>query len=227
MDIPMPPWTDRSYGSMVRAALWLEQVVGLGGVFTKTDLRNAFPDVAQIDRRLRDLRDHGWRISTSREDVSLRQEEQRYAERGAQVWVPGEARAKPKAAISAAQRSQVLYRDDNLCRSCGIAHGDPFDDGSKAQLDIARRSVRLPNGKEEVQLVTECNRCRVGGRHRVVDVGDILEQVDSLGPLELKIFAGWIAADERKLSGLEKLWGAYRALPAESRDVISQAVRGE
>src|SRR5690242_5609436 len=105
----IPPWEDRRFGSMVRVALWLEQVIGIDGVFTKTRLREAFPDVAQIDRRARDLRDHGWRVDTSREDPSLKQDEQRYVEKGAEVWVPGQMRAKPKSSITAAQRSKVLH----------------------------------------------------------------------------------------------------------------------
>jgi len=222
--VPTPPWTDTSYGSMVRGALWLDQVVGLGGIFTKAEVREAFPDVAQIDRRLRDLRDRGWRIHTQREDPTLRSDEQRYVEMGAPVWEPGQAKAKPKSSITASQRSKVLHDDSFICRSCGIAPGDSFDDGSTAQLDIARRRVVLPNGEEDTQLVAECDRCRVGGRGRVVNVGDVLDQVASLGTLERKILAGWVEADERRLSGLERLWGIYRALPADSRQLVRNAV---
>ncbi|KOV76810.1 hypothetical protein ADL03_43650 [Nocardia sp. NRRL S-836] len=212
---------------MIRGALWLEQEVGLGGIFTKTDLRTAFPEVAQIDRRLRDLRDHGWQIDTNREDPLLRQEEQRYVQRGAEVWIPGQAKTKPKAALTTAQRSKVLHDDGHLCRSCGIAPGDSYDDGTTAQIDIARRTVVLPDGAQEVQLIAECNRCRVGGRNRVEDVGAVLSRLAMLGPLELRIFAGWVEADKRKLSGLEELWGAYRALPADARRAIRQAVRAD
>lgn len=218
----MPSWTDERFGSMIRVALWLEQVVGVGNVFTKTRLREAFPDVAQIDRRARDLRDHGWKVDTSREDSSLRQEEQRYVQKGAEVWLPGQAKAKPRASLTAAQRSKVLHVDGFLCRSCGIAPGDPYDDDDlvTAQLDIARRLVRMPDGTVETQLVAECNRCRVGGRKHTVDLGSVIRDVELLGPLERKIFMGWVVADQRKLSELERLWGRYRALPADSRAVV-------
>ena len=56
--------------------------MGEGKIFKKSQLREAFPDVAQIDRRTRDLRDYGWLIETNREDKSLRQDEQRYAKKG-------------------------------------------------------------------------------------------------------------------------------------------------
>src|SRR5579871_6280697 len=86
-----PSWHDENLGTMKRAALWLVDVVGEGGTFTKTQLREAFPDVAQIDRRMRDLRDYGWQIDTNREDADLGPSEQRFVERGAEVWVPGKA----------------------------------------------------------------------------------------------------------------------------------------
>ncbi|MGI5503004.1 hypothetical protein [Lentzea sp. CA-135723] len=204
------------------------QEVGVGETFTKNDLREAFPDVAQIDRRLRDLRDYGWQIDTYREDPSLKQDEQRLVKVGAEVWIPGQAKtAKAKGGITAAQRTKVMKEDGWLCRSCGIAGGDSFDDGTTAQLDIARRQVLLPDGTEETQLSTECNKCRVGGRGSIVDLGEILRLVESLGPLEKKIFGGWLAADERRLSGLERLWGLYRAMPADSRAAVRRQLLGD
>ncbi|WP_410653817.1 hypothetical protein [Amycolatopsis sp. cmx-4-54] len=221
----LPSWRDTSRGTMVRGALWLESEVGEGEIFTKTRLREAFPDVSQIDRRLRDLRDYGWQIDTRREDPSLKQEEQRYVKRGREVWIPGQAKVSRNAGLTAAQRSKIMLADNFLCRSCGIAGGDLYgEDGvTSAQLDVARRKVQLPDGTAEVQLVTECNRCRVGRRGHQVDLPNVLAVVESLAPLERQIFAKWIEADGRKLSGLEKLWGIYRTLPEESRQLVRQA----
>ncbi|MET8760301.1 hypothetical protein [Lentzea sp. NPDC004782] len=226
----MPSWRDKDSkrGSMVRGALWLVQEVGVNGIFTKNDLREAFPDIAQIDRRLRDLRDYGWQIDTYREDPGLKQDEQRLVGVGAEVWIPGQAKTvKQKVGVTAAQRKKVMEADGWLCRSCGIAGGDTFDDGAIAQLDIARRQVLLPDGTEETQLSTECNKCRVGGRGSIVDLAEILRLVESLGPLERKIFGGWLSADERRLSGLERLWGLYRAMPADSRTAVRREVLGD
>lgn len=39
----LPSWTDTKYGTMKRAALWLVTVVGEGNVFTKEDVKGAFP----------------------------------------------------------------------------------------------------------------------------------------------------------------------------------------
>ncbi|MCA1185207.1 hypothetical protein LCD36_01965 [Saccharopolyspora sp. 6T] len=212
---------------MVRAALWLESEVGEGEVFSKRKLRDAFPETAQIDRRVRDLRDHGWRIDTSREDPSLRQEEQRYAKRGDEVWLSRRGKPAAKAPLTTAQRSKILAADNHLCRSCGVAAGDFYEDGVlSAQLDITRRRVSNLDGTVEVQLITECNRCRVGGRGTQADLAKIIDALSLLGPLERQIFARWVRDDTREFNGIEKLWGRYRALPAEARSTVESAVSG-
>lgn len=84
----LPRWDDKklNLGSMVRVALWLMTVVGEGNKFSMEDLREAFPGVAQIARRMRDLRDYGWSITTSREDPTLSANEFRLARTGVPVW---------------------------------------------------------------------------------------------------------------------------------------------
>lgn len=227
----IPSYQDKKFGSMVRAALWLLAVVEEGNVFTKTQLREAFPDVAQIDRRLRDLRDHGWRIDTSRDDPSLRQQEQRFVTRGADVWIPGKSKApKHKASLTAAQRAKVLHDDNYLCRSCGVGAGEAYEDGGGielAKINVSRRKVLHSDEGElaEYQLVTECKRCGAGGGpDREVDLGALLELVETLAPVEQRLFAKWIAADQRTFSPIEKVWGIYRTLPQESRAAVAEAI---
>lgn len=225
----LPSYQDTKIGSMARGALWLIAVVGEGNIFTKAQLREAFPDVAQIDRRLRDLRDHDWRIDTSRDDPSLLQQEQRFVTRGADVWIPGKSKApKHKNSLTAAQRAKVLHDDNNLCRSCGVGAGEGYEDGGGvelAKLNVSRRKVLHADGSEEYQLVTECKRCGVGGgTDREVDLGALLDLVEDLAPLEQKLFAKWIAADQRTFSPIEKVWGIYRTLPQESRAAVAQAI---
>ncbi|KUL51170.1 hypothetical protein ADL22_06720 [Streptomyces sp. NRRL F-4489] len=226
MDVPS--WKDEKYGSKIRVALWLLEVVGEGGRFTKAALREAFPGVAQIDRRMRDLRAAGWVISTSREDPRLNPDEHRFVEQGEPVWVPGKGKAKQNTYLTAAQRSEVMRSDSYLCRSCGVGSGESFGAGlGTAQLDIARRTVKLPGGATETQLVTECNRCRVGNRGTEADLSALLAGVDALGLVERKVLAQWLKADQRTFSVLEKLWGTYRSLPAGARETVLQAVLGE
>ncbi|MGI5426111.1 hypothetical protein [Streptomyces sp. CA-179760] len=224
----LPSWRDAKLGSMARAALWLVQEVGEDKIFTKAELREAFPDVAQIDRRMRDLRDHDWKISTSREDPTLRQQEQRFVAQGAEVWMPGKSKApKHKASLTAAQRAKVLDEDGYLCRTCGIAAGEPYEEGiEQAVLNVARRQVIQPGGDVTYELVTECKRCGVGSSGRQADLGRVLEQVAALSPMEQRVLGAWIAADRRSLSPLDKLWGQYRTLPETSRKAVADALDG-
>ncbi|MEU9116919.1 hypothetical protein AB0D04_35495 [Streptomyces sp. NPDC048483] len=223
-----PSWQDTQHGGKIRVARWLVEVVGEGNQFTKAAMREAFPGIAQIDRRMRDLRDVGWVILTSREDPGLNSNEHRFMKQGEPVWVPGKGKAKPNSSLTATQRSDVMKSDDYLCRSCGVGAGERYGDSpGTAQLDIARRQVKLADGATNTQLVTECNRCRVGNRGGEADLTVLLKRVDTLGLVERKVLAQWLEADQRTYSVLEKLWGMYRTLPAEAREVVKQAIRGE
>ncbi|MGW5200753.1 hypothetical protein [Streptomyces spiralis] len=204
---------------MKRAALWLVSEVGLGNTFTKEQLRAAFPGVSQIDRRMRDLRDFGWRIHTNREDAELDPHEQRFVKQGDPVWEPGRATRKAGVGpLGATRRREVLARDGYMCRSCGITPGEAYDDSPElAQLDIARREVVKPGGAKATELVTECKRCRVGGRSLVADLDEVLRAATALDPADRRVLAGWLEADRREFSQLEQVWSAYRSLPEESR----------
>ncbi|MGW2922335.1 HNH endonuclease [Streptomyces angustmyceticus] len=219
-----PSWQDAKLGTMKRAALWLVDVVGEGEKFTKAELREAFPDVAQIDRRMRDLRDFGWRIDTNREDLGLGAHEQRFVLQGTPVWEPGKA-TRASTAITATRRREIFARDGHICRSCGIAPGQLFAGSYEAaQLDIARREVSRADGSSAVELVTECNRCRVGGRGITADAAAVLAEVRHLGVLERRVLAGWVSDDRREFSAVERLWGDYRTLPEESRASVREAL---
>ncbi|MFJ2954740.1 hypothetical protein [Streptomyces sp. NPDC087270] len=222
----LPSWEDTSLGTMKRVALWLVTVVGEGEVFTKEELRRAFPGVSQVDRRMRDLRDFGWVISTNREDGSLDPVEQRFVKPGIPVWEPGKAtRPRGTIAIGAGRRREVISGDGNMCRSCGITPGSVYEGTyEQAQLDIARRDVLHPDGTTKEELVTECQRCRLGARELVVDLAKVLSAVNALPVAERRALAGWAEADERVFSAAERIWGEYRSLPEESRVAVRAAL---
>lgn len=178
----LPSWDDPSLGTMKRVALWLVTVVGEGEVFTKEELRRALPGVSQVDRRMRELRDFGWRISTNREDEDLDPVEQRFVEQGIPVWEPGKAtRPRGTTAIGVGKRRETISRDGNMCRSCGITPGSVYEGTyEQAQLDIARREVRRPDGTKKPELITECRRCRLGARELVVDLSKVVSAVNAL-----------------------------------------------
>jgi hypothetical protein len=205
---------------MKRVALWLITEIGEGSEFTKEDLRHAFPGVAQVDRRLRDLRSFDWQIDTNREDPALGPHQQRFVKGGVPVWEPGRAgqRSRGTIAIGATKRRQVISADGNMCRSCGITPGELYAGTYEtAQLDIARRKVAGPDGSTRIELVTECNRCRVGGRELVADLPKLLGAIDHLSAPNRRLLAGWMEQDARKFSEVEQIWSEYRSLPGESR----------
>ncbi|MEV3858552.1 hypothetical protein AB0J38_30085 [Streptomyces sp. NPDC050095] len=226
----LPSWTDENLGTMKRAALWLATVVGEDGVFTKEDLYAEFPGVAQIDRRVRDLRKFGWSILTKREDPSLDAHEQRLKVIGTPVWEAGRATLKKSDAISQTTRREVLERDGRICRSCGIAAGEEYPDGSlaTAQLDIARRVVKQAGQDgEATELVTECSRCRIGGVGRAVDLDQFLAQIGGLSQFETGLLGSWVKEDHRQFSEVEKLWATYRQLPAQTRKQVRDSLLGD
>jgi hypothetical protein len=224
--VDMPSWGDAKLGTMKRAALWLVQEVGVGETFTKGQLRDAFPDVSQIDRRMRDLRDFGWRINTNREDGSLGSHEQRFVQQGASVWEPGKATKNATVTITAAQRHALLMRDGHKCRSCGIGPGETYvGTHITSQLDIARREVKMSTGTTEVQLVIECNRCRVGGRDLGADLSDVLSRIGKLPAIERRMLSAWVEQDARGFSEVEDLWAVYRTLPADARDQVRDSLQ--
>ncbi|MFI1647944.1 hypothetical protein ACH4XT_13520 [Streptomyces avidinii] len=198
----------------------------MGEVFTKGELREAFPDTSQIDRRMRDLRDRGWRISTNREDPTLTSSEHRFVEMGAEVWKPGQSKAKtPAASLTAIQRREIFEADDYLCRVCGIAAGEVYEGSVEtAQLDVARREVLKPGVATTTEMVTECRRCRVGGRAGRADLTSILGELEQMSQIERNHFSQWLEADRRDFSMMERLWGLYRTLPSDSRRAVREAV---
>ncbi|MFC9268044.1 hypothetical protein ACFTXJ_09770 [Streptomyces zhihengii] len=220
----IPDWQDTTLGTMKRAALWLITVVGEGNTFTKEDVIKAFPGVSQADRRVRDLRDFGWQIDTNREDVNLDQHKLRFIKPGDRVWEPGKG-SRPGSKITHTRRREVLANDGHFCRSCGITPGETYEGSyESAQLDLARRGVKQLDGTEVVELVSECKRCRVGGAGKANDIAVFLGAVQSLGALERQALAGWVEADRREFSVVERLWADYRTLPSESRAKVRQAL---
>lgn len=215
----LPEWNGpENFGTKVRIALWLLSVVGVGNTFTKAQLREAFPDVAQADRRMRDLRDHGWRIDTKREDPRLGANEQRFVAAGDEVWVRGQSTAKHSGGMNATLRRQVMAADAYMCTACGICAGEKYEHSIEtAQLDIARRMVLKPDGSEEVQFVTECKRCRVGVRNQKADLAALLQTVVTLSESEREEIFRWIAEGKRRPRTMDRIWADYRSLPYESR----------
>lgn len=229
MDVPR--WDDPNLkaGTMIRCALWLISEVGEGNVFTKEELRKAFPGVSQADRRLRDLRTYGWSIYTSTDDASLRNDEQRLVKVGLAVWDRGERGKNAQTTISAKARQETLAADNYQCVICGIAGGEIYAEAPSetAVLSVSRRDVRLPGGEAESQMVTECKRCRAGADSSVVsDIVRLLADIRDLDDADRARLLRWMRRSHRGATPLDRVWTTYRRLPPASRDEVLKHLGG-
>lgn len=214
----LPAWNDPDLkaGTMVRAALWLVQEVGLGQTFTKEDIRTAFPGVAQADRRMRDLRSHGWVLHTNIDDASLLPEQTRYVAQGTAVWDPKERRSSAQdKPVTNKERTATLARDNYVCTLCGIAGGEEYSDGSlqTAVLSVSRRPVTLQNGRTASELVSECGRCRAGWGDGSRRADKALATAETLSPAELTLLRRWVDLGRRPASTVDIVWSDYLRLP--------------
>lgn len=225
-----PAWNDPSFsaGTMIRGALWLLQVVGEGNTFTKNQLRDAFPGVSQVDRRIRDLRDYGWIVYSNTEDASLLAEDQRFVKAGTAVWDPKARReAAPSKALPNKDRQAILKRDNYMCTLCGIAGGEAYPDDTvmTAVLAVSRRIVMDGSGSEHEALVTECKRCKAGRDNASPSVNDAVVAAAELDPGELRRLVRWMDRGRRGTTPLDRAWAAYLRLPPELRPEVADRLR--
>jgi hypothetical protein len=229
--LAIPEWNDPSLkaGSMVRGALWLLQEVGEGNRFTKEQLRAALPGVSQVDRRIRDLRAYGWVILTNTEDATLTAGDQRFVKAGVPVWDPVAKRAaSPQKALSAKEKKAVMARDHYMCTSCGISGGEEYLDDSNqtAVLSVTRQEVVMPDGEQEIQLTTECKRCRAGAGGEPVRADAVVAAVQSLDQADRARLLRWMGRGRRGSTPLERAWNSYWRLPSEAKDAVRADLLG-
>jgi hypothetical protein len=207
----------RAESTMVRVARWLVAEVRQGGVFTKEQMRSAFPGVSQIDRRMRDLRDYGWVVHTNREDATLAQSELRFVQEGDSVWDPRKRRELDR--ISGQQRREALARADYLCEVCGISGGQMYfaPPAGSAVLSVSARSATFR---------VECQRCRAGDARFLdaIETTRVRDLYDSLTPAGRETVLDWLT-NGRRSSPEERVWSSLlrsRELSEELLNVCRQ-----
>lgn len=217
----LPDWKTFDGGTKIRVALWLHEEIGPGGVFTKAQLRGAFPNVEQVDRRMRDLRPEGWVIHTNSQDVSLEPDELRLVSVGGRVWEKT-YRSASLSTVPDAERRAVMLRDNFACRFCGISAGEPYvdDPGRTAVLTVVRGREQL---KVDV-LSTVCIRCR-GASPQADSSEEVLREVKALVPRDQEAFRLWLTKNRRMQTPLDKAWLHFLRLPSEQRKQVVEVVR--
>lgn len=223
-------WDDESktHGAMVRAGLWLIQEVGEGNVFTKQALREAFPGVSQVDRRVRDLRSYGWEIHTNVNDDTLRPHEQRFVRQGIAVWDSLQRRAADaqKTAQSNKTREGVLATANYQCQICGIAAGQPYPDrpAEIAVLGVSNRTFIDSDGKKSTLLISECKRCKSGVGERQYSVSAVRSLLEELDDSDLRAIQRWSTRGIRGTTQIDRAWQALRQLPIEQQTSLLNAL---
>lgn len=173
MDVP--DWRLSNAGTKVRVALWLVSEVGETGRFTKRELREAFPNVEQVDRRMRDLRTHGWIINTANANPELNLDELELRQIGDLVWDSSAPKSTSKS-VSPKARLKAFSAAGFACEFCGIPAGERYSDGQReyAQLQLSYGS----SNSLETPYVT-CLRCRkIANAEGEVSLEDDLRKLD-------------------------------------------------
>lgn len=212
----LPDWKTSSAGTRTRAALWLASEIGEGGVFKKSQLREAFPGVEQIDRRMRDLRQDGWELSTYSQERSLAVDELRLVKIGGHVWEANYESKRPRSA-SGRERRETFARDNFACVFCGIGAGETYSDdpASSGQLSV----MWWANDPQGGRYVTTCKRCRnplLGNGS-----GDAaFEAAAALDPAETRVLVEWIRTGYRAPRQIDEAWSLVRLLSQAERDAL-------
>lgn len=176
--------------SKVKVAEFLA-AIGEGKVFTKLQLIEGVPGVAQVDRRMRDLRELGWRIDNYKTNPRLKPDEYLLAKIGTRIDLGEQPQEPPRPRIPAVRRREALERAGSLCQTCGISAGEayPEDETQRAVLSVHLVDPTPPIDTELSNLRVECQRCNAGlrGTGRALPTReDVLERASRLNSREEK-----------------------------------------
>ncbi|MFF0017089.1 hypothetical protein [Streptomyces sp. NPDC005374] len=201
--------------SKVKVAEFLAGI-GEDTVFTKFQLFDGVPGVAQVDRRMRDLRDLGWQIDNYKTDPRLQPDQYRLTTIGTRIDLGEQPKQSPRQRISPARRREALERAGHLCQTCGTRAGERYPDSDQtAVLSVRFIDPTPPVDTDVANLSVECQQCiagiRAAGAASSPKPDDVLTRTLSLNSREEKrrlyrlmqsgrperdevdlIFAGWL-----------------------------------
>lgn len=199
--------------------------VGVGGVFTMQEIREAIPNVSQIDRRMRELRQTipPWVIRSAQSDASLALNTYRLDVIG------GEEMAKlPSSKV----RREVFESSSHRCQVCGIGVGEEYREypGELARLQLGHW-VPLEQGGSATSkgnLRAECHRCN-GGIRNLTGLSVTAESVEAralaLPRKSREDLVQWVRQGSRDVSTAEVLYYELRSLPLDAQNEVLARIR--
>jgi hypothetical protein len=192
--------------------------------FNKLGLFEGVPEVAQADRRMRDLRPMGWKIDNYKVNPNLNPDEYLLVEFGTRIDL-GET--IPKAArrgVTGPQRRRIIERDGHACQVCGIRGGDEFPDapGRLAVLTIGHIDPHSRGGgTEDDNLRAECQRCNDESRDVTTNPPSkeqVLTHITNLGKrADKQRLHSWMVAGRRGRDSVDEAFIAWSRLPHRER----------
>ena len=134
----------------------------VGEVVTSQQIQETVDStVTEWARRLRELREEGWQISSHNDRADLKPGQ--YVLEAPPPDKPAYKFAKP---ISKRLRAQVLERNGYTCQMCGIGAGDVMDNGRPARLHVGHIKDRSHGGTETLDnLRALCSMCNQGAKN--------------------------------------------------------------
>ena len=132
--------------------------------------------IQESSRRIRELRDnYGWEIDSYRSHADLKPNEYRLASD------PPKHTLRFSTGISGKLRAQVLARNNSICRLCGLAAGESYEDGRRVTLHVDHIQPRSAGGTDEMDnLRTLCHRCNEGAKSSLTPPPQTLRQLKGL-----------------------------------------------
>ncbi|UYO96051.1 HNH endonuclease [Microbacterium sp. M28] len=217
--------------SLVKVATFVASV-GEGGKFTKLNLLEAVPGVAQADRRMRDLRSMGWVIDNYKINPNLSPDQYLLRTIGTRVDL-GEKPTGQRKTITGAKRRRILDRDGHVCQSCFTAGGEEFADapGRRATLTIGHiEPVARGGSDDDSNLRAECQRCNDEARDNTdnpPDPDEVLTQASRGSRKDKRELYLWMQQNRRSISDREQLFIKWRRLPADQRERVMNALAAQ
>ena len=220
----MPPRVPAT-ASLAAVRAYLRDL-GEGATFTTLQMREAIPNVNQVDRRMRELRAADpvpWVIHSSQTRSGLPTDTYLLERIGSDTL--------PKK-VSSRVRREVLEAAGNRCQVCGIGVGEEYAEypGERARLQLGHWRALDQGGSatERSNLRAECHRCNGGVRNRTGALADraIIEaRARALPRKERDRLLLWLERGQREQREDEQLCYQAQQLPPSELSLVIAFLR--